>query len=627
MITKITSDNKGLYQKLFLKADKAMGNPEGTIQSLEQFFTKYSSLADLNNAFKVLPLDEPTFDINADTRVITVPDSFKKNGISVQGDQIAEIVYFTIDRFYDNIDLFDPVTETDSEGVHVIIQWEAAPKAGSKNATATKGISPAYLVDKEILKSQNKLLIGWDINNVITENPGTIKFSVRFYRIQNGQDNKKVMTFSLSTLTATATINPGLDFKFDGAESAEKIYDNSQLIKNRYRDSAYAGDPEETDPPVFKVQIIKHADDCIDHITITNADNEEIEYHIIDLDENNQYHFSVQAEVNEGRVGYAWKHRPLDQDSFDSVTGADEYIPTEDTVVSNAKIYYTKIADGVYDVYDGTGEIMQGEADTEKIYEKFNSYTATSTGDYFVIAKNLYGLAHADTNSLFVRIPGPGELEVEVDENLSTILDENGEVTLEVTASTGEDRDSIIYSWIDSEGNEVSAAAVYSVPAVAEEDRAMFDETFTLSVVASRNGDSTDPEVLEFRVTDKAHEPLVARDNESLDLSGKEGSTIDVTATISTEGILSDAVEYRWYKVLMDYEDNDLEKEDINDRTNDLPLGEGPVVISAADFVANQAVATITVTNEGKYYCKVINHVNDTESEEVYSDAIRVTKL
>ena len=33
--------------------------------------------------YTVLPLDEPTFDIDANTRAISVPDSFRKNGISV----------------------------------------------------------------------------------------------------------------------------------------------------------------------------------------------------------------------------------------------------------------------------------------------------------------------------------------------------------------------------------------------------------------------------------------------------------------------------------------------------------------------------------------------------------------
>jgi hypothetical protein len=34
-----------------------------------------------------------------------VPDEFKKNGISVLGDEVAEILFFEVDRFYDSTDL------------------------------------------------------------------------------------------------------------------------------------------------------------------------------------------------------------------------------------------------------------------------------------------------------------------------------------------------------------------------------------------------------------------------------------------------------------------------------------------------------------------------------------------
>jgi hypothetical protein len=51
-----------------------------------------------------LPPNEGYFSINADTRDIEFPEAFKQ-GVSVQGDDIAEIIYFKIDRYFDAIDL------------------------------------------------------------------------------------------------------------------------------------------------------------------------------------------------------------------------------------------------------------------------------------------------------------------------------------------------------------------------------------------------------------------------------------------------------------------------------------------------------------------------------------------
>ena len=59
------------------------------ISSLDTYFANFSNLATnkkYSNLYKTLPLDEPAFEIDANTRIITVPDVFRRNGISVQGD-------------------------------------------------------------------------------------------------------------------------------------------------------------------------------------------------------------------------------------------------------------------------------------------------------------------------------------------------------------------------------------------------------------------------------------------------------------------------------------------------------------------------------------------------------------
>ena len=107
MITKVTKENKALYQALFEKVNQDIGfSGDSQITSLDQFFSQLEQISGTNMVYTVLPLDEPTFDIDANTRVINVPDSFRKNGISVQGDQVSEVIYFTIDRYVDAMDLY-----------------------------------------------------------------------------------------------------------------------------------------------------------------------------------------------------------------------------------------------------------------------------------------------------------------------------------------------------------------------------------------------------------------------------------------------------------------------------------------------------------------------------------------
>ena len=108
MITKVTKENKALYKALFEKVNEEFNwtSDAEAITSLDWYFAQLEEIANKNPIYRVLPLDEPTFDIDANTRQITIPEEFRKNGISVQGDQISEIIFFTIDRYVDTMDLY-----------------------------------------------------------------------------------------------------------------------------------------------------------------------------------------------------------------------------------------------------------------------------------------------------------------------------------------------------------------------------------------------------------------------------------------------------------------------------------------------------------------------------------------
>ena len=156
MITRITRDNAANYRNLYEKAEQLLksagvmseyilddqGNPTeevNKISSLEEYFSYMKNLTQLDKHFTMLPLDEDVFEIDLNTRQITVPPAFAKNGISVQGDEVAEIVYFKTDRFYDATDLApDPIGDDDEDTIGIYIQWESS--AEDENGKPISGV-------------------------------------------------------------------------------------------------------------------------------------------------------------------------------------------------------------------------------------------------------------------------------------------------------------------------------------------------------------------------------------------------------------------------------------------------------------------------------------------------------
>ena len=171
--------------------------------------------------YAMLPADEPFFEINANTRVINVPDVFKKNGLSIQNDHLAEVVYFKIDRYFDRNDL---ATDT-----NIYIDWKIGKKEGRSVA-----LWPTTVIDNE------HIYFGWGISNDMTAEKGTIQFAVR---IESATDNDGILGPDLvfNTLVASIGINAGLNISND----VEQIQvENS--IRARFLNSSYT--PESFDP-------------------------------------------------------------------------------------------------------------------------------------------------------------------------------------------------------------------------------------------------------------------------------------------------------------------------------------------------------------------------------------------
>jgi hypothetical protein len=178
--------------KIYIKIkDEPVGGfaPELGITTLEEYFNWLPDLKSIvaeengeevikPTKFTVLPLDEDHFHINANTRAINIPPDFKKNGIAVQSDDLAEVVYFEIDRYFDAVDL---------NTQNIFIEWE--------DAEGVPGFSREYVRDIE--SEPNYLIFGWALAKDITQHPGKVRFSIRFYTFDDrSEENKLIYSFS-----------------------------------------------------------------------------------------------------------------------------------------------------------------------------------------------------------------------------------------------------------------------------------------------------------------------------------------------------------------------------------------------------------------------------------------------
>jgi hypothetical protein len=102
---------------------------------------------------------------------------------------------------------------------------------------------------RDIISKPGKIIFGWPISSEITSRAGTIKFSVRF--ISKTNEEKPKITYSFSTLTASAVINPALDLDIED-DSAIEVIDRNDLILSRFVDTNPVGGQTAEKPVLFE---------------------------------------------------------------------------------------------------------------------------------------------------------------------------------------------------------------------------------------------------------------------------------------------------------------------------------------------------------------------------------------
>lgn len=191
--------------------------------SIDSYKEKITEIKYLDNPKRTVdPEKEPVFQVDLNTRKITVPNAFRN--LAVRGDHNAEVIWFAFDPIFDG-----ELLEDKGVGLQFV------------NAVNKTGLIPSEYHQYDS-NTNGKLLVGWPITQELTEAAGTIEISVRFYDVDDVN-----MTYSLGTEPVRVNILEGLyvtsedenltppaDSLSQLVSRIEKIYQNNQATSIDY---------------------------------------------------------------------------------------------------------------------------------------------------------------------------------------------------------------------------------------------------------------------------------------------------------------------------------------------------------------------------------------------------------
>ena len=574
------------------------------------------NLGNIDRKYTKLPLDEPYFEINANTRAILIPNEFKKNGIAVQGDDLAEIIYFKIDRYFDYMDL---------NNCEIYIQWEL-PKGN--NGQSIKSVSPAYIRDIE--SEPGKLIFGWAISDAITAQSGSLKFSVKFFewdkpeeiKIENNQitsDSNKKISYSFNTLTATVNIQPGINFNPETEDF--KIDDCGDRLIERLENSEIVGGYVAAIP-----EFITNIDDTVDY----------------DLDLlTEQYELLVQATAADtGVITYTWKRQGLNSDnttegqSIETFNGSSVFVKVEDEnllKLDKAYTYYQMNGDKPIKynnfITNADGTLSPNPEDLAKenfaLFIKQSQFMANNYGVYWAVAENRITNSSSTQISHKATFPRPEEVVITVQPDISGILDAVDQYDLSVVSSNN---DGILsYQWQrnpHSEFNyEINEADFENIIDAIADSYTVNDEEgrYRVIITNTRNKDSKSLASNVSRITKPAKAPIIEKNADTTVFNIDELTAVNCpTIKINPTGIDSDYYIVNWYLI-----ENTAKK-----LITDIKLTENILVseFNPKDYEAKILEVSTDDTIEGTYKAIVVNYYNGSAAESEESEEFFIIK-
>lgn len=592
------------------------------ISTLEEYFHYIVELQAIHNRYTILPLDEDFFFIDANTRLIEVPKSFRDAGIAVQGDEVAEILYFKINRYFDMDDLATK---------DILIQWRAPANAEGKRQ---EGLSKPWVVD--IVSEPGYIIFGWPLSSELTANPGKIDFAVRFYT--HNEDEDKIV-YSLSTLTASAEIKEGLNYDLetillDGAG----IVDASDLIINRLVSSELDGDSA---PEAAKPEIIDNFINCYDYEEIVDEEGK-IYYNIYltnpTTGEELNGNYTVQAITNDtGNISYTWIKRDTEneivQDALAAGTGI-RFIEVDDTETDLNKVYYQKQAQDIYTIFNFSDEYpdLKAAADAGiQLYERVSTVIMNASGvhvlgSYQARVTNRLGrkTERAYSNIALVQGPNAPVISKDLNEFVNGVLDvDTNSINLKAEVNVDEHAYTQYLFQKENNGDYETIVTLttpeYTVIGGAYGSENDGDGLYRVIVESKLNSVIEAVEGKVLRVTHAASPVSISVSDSNLPDGGYNiNSAISVTATVNEneKRTADDNIIYQWYKY------NGTEEALAKDLEN---AKQGLYQVQASDTkLEGFNTASIKITNTeanegGHYFCEITNVYNGTTATKCSS--------
>ena len=524
------------------------------ITTLEEYFSWIRNLGNISKKYTVLPLDEDHFEINANTRAINIPASFKKNGVAVQGDDLAEVLYFKIDRYFDYMDL---------NSCDIFIQWETPKGADGKTI---RSVSPEYIRDIE--SKPGKLIFGWALSDQITKQAGQLKFSVRFFKWENEEEaesgGNKNLVYSFSTLTASVQINPSINMDIE----KENFYiDNcaDRLVELLTSSEIVGG--YIAAQPIF----LKDLDDP----------NSDLVYDLLYDEDEDKYYYELTARAyseDTGGITYSWKRQELDannntanQEITNSNQSADKFSAVVENIYTEITDYNAEIKGTIYlktsetkpdgsPIYrEYTGSMPPSDEDINKgikLFIKHSACVVDKVGVYWAVAENRITNSSSIEESSKAIFPRPKSIIITSQPEPKGILEGTDltgkKCTLSVVVET-DPNEVKTYQWYRDPNNALNFNTESpSFQKIEGATESTYDATlpghYKVRITNRRNNDEKQLDSSLSRVTNPASKPVIKPiSSEALkfiisSLSADNCPTIHLDSSIE-----SDKYTVQWY--------------------------------------------------------------------------------
>lgn len=198
--------------------------------SPQEYNSMLHNLKDPNmfTAMLRIPKDEPIYEIDLNTRHINAPDF-----LSVEEDHNSEIIWFKVDRFFDNIDLYNGACW---------IQY--------KNANKEEFFYAAPLLISIENTGKEFILIPWAISESVSGVSGIVEFSFQFFDIT---EDKLYFKYRLNTLPAKSKILSTL--KIDPRKWEDAAQDQADLLAEELHRLTAAYEQLSKDYELYWIQV------------------------------------------------------------------------------------------------------------------------------------------------------------------------------------------------------------------------------------------------------------------------------------------------------------------------------------------------------------------------------------